>query len=259
MSFHIIVCIKSILKTSNVGGPLRTADNSELNPFDRPALEAAIRIKNTMNGSVTALSMGPEVSAEALAEARAMGVDEAVLVNDRALAGSDTLVTAKVLAKAVQKIGAFDFIFFGTRTADSDTGQVGPQTASLLDLPFLGGVKKMELQDGGWEVHRIVDTWEEVWQVRTPAAVAIDPRAFIPKPLSLVDLSQVYDQPELRQWTVADLGLTAEQVGLTGSPTRVADLKKIKHDRSCRILEGNPQEQADALIEMLTLAGKIGS
>ncbi|MFH2128655.1 MAG: electron transfer flavoprotein subunit beta/FixA family protein [Pseudomonadota bacterium] len=259
MSLHIIVCIKSILKTSNIGGPLRTADNSELNPFDRSALEAAIRIKDTMNGTVTALSMGPEVSAEALAEARAMGVDEAVLVSDRALAGSDTLVTAKVLAKAVQKIGAFDFIFFGTRTADSDTGQVGPQTASLLNLPFLGGVKKLESQDGGWEVNRIVDTWEEVWQVQAPAAVSIDPRAFIPRPVGLVGLSLVYDERKLRQWTMADLGLAADQVGLTGSPTRVADLKKVKHDRSCRMLEGNPQEQTEALIEMLSVAGKIGS
>ena len=259
MSLRIIVCIKSVLKASHLGGPRRSADNSELNPFDRPALEAALRLKDAMNASVTALSMGPEVSAEALAEAQAMGADEAVLVNDKALAGSDTLVTARVLAQAVQKIGAFDFIFFGTRTADSDTGQVGPQTASLLDLPFLGGVKKMELQDGGWEVHRGVDTWEEVWQVRTPAALALDPRAFIPRPVGLVGLSQVYDQPKPRQWTVADLGLTTEQVGLTGSPTRVADLKKIAHDRSCKIIQGNPQEQAEALIEMLAVAGKIGS
>ncbi|MCF8033244.1 MAG: electron transfer flavoprotein subunit beta/FixA family protein [Desulfarculaceae bacterium] len=259
MSLRIIVCIKSVLKASHLGGPQRAVGNSELNPFDRPALEAAIRLKDTMNASVIALSMGPEVSAEALDEAQAMGADEAVLVSDRALAGSDTLVTAKVLAKAVQKIGAFDFIFFGTRTADSDTGQVGPQTASLLDLPFLGGVKKMELQHGGWEVHRVVDTWEEAWQVQTPAALAMDPRAFIPRPVGLVGLSQVYDQPKLWQWNVADLGLTAEQVGLTGSPTRVADLKKTTHDRSCRIIEGNPLEQAEALLEMLALAGKIGS
>ena len=142
MSLRIIVCIKSVLKTAQMGGPLRNADNSELNPFDRPALEAAIRLTKAMKGSVTALSMGPEVNAEALAEARAMGVDKAVLVSDRALAGSDTLVTSRVLAKAVEKIGAFDFIFFGARTADSDTGQVGPQTASLLNIPFLGGVKK---------------------------------------------------------------------------------------------------------------------
>lgn len=258
MSVRIIVCIKSVLKTAPMGGALRTAGNSELNPFDRPALEAAIRIKETMDGSVTVLSMGPEVSVEALAEARAMGVDEAVLVGDRALAGSDTLVTSKVLARAIQKIGAFDFLFFGTRSADSDTGQVGPQTASLLNVPFLGGVKKMEPKDDGWEIQRIIDAWEEIWQVQTPAAFAIDPKAFVPRPVGLVGISLVYEQRRLRQWTLDDLGLAAEQVGLTGSPTRVADLKKIKHDRKCKTLEGNPQEQADALIELLTVSGKIG-
>lgn len=258
MPIHIIVCIKSVLKTAHMGGSPRAAGNSELNPFDRPALEAAIGLKEAMNGSVTALSMGPEVSAEALAEALAMGVDEAVLVGDRALAGSDTLVTSRVLARAVQKIGAFDFIFFGARTADSDTGQVGPQTACLLDVPFMGGVRNMELTGDGWEVQRIIDAWEEVWQMQPPAAVAIDPHAFIPRPVGLVGIAQVYEQRKLQQWALADLGLAAEQVGLTGSPTRVAALKKIKQDRNCRMLGGNPREQADALIEALTGAGEIG-
>ena len=115
MPIHIIVCIKSVVKAAPKGVARRTPDNSELNPFDRPALEAALQIKAGMGGTVTALSMGPAVSAEALAEARAMGVDRAVLISDSALAESDTLVTAKVLAAAVQKIGAFDWLFFGTR------------------------------------------------------------------------------------------------------------------------------------------------
>lgn len=258
MSVRIIVCIKSVLKTAHLGGARRTPGNSELNPYDRPALEAALGIRERLGGSVTALSMGPQVSAEALAEARAMGVDEAVLICDRALAGSDTLVTARVLAEAVRKTGAFDFLFFGARTADSDTGQVGPQTASLLDIPFLGGVRNLEPTDGGWEVRRAIDAWEETWQVHTPAALAVDSRAFVPRPVGLLGISQVFEQSDLRQWTLADLGLTAEQVGLAGSPTRVAALKKIRPDRSCKVLEGSPQEQADALIEMLTVAGKIG-
>ncbi len=259
MSIHIIVCIKSVVKAAPGGIAKRTPDNSELNPFDRPALEAAIRIKEAMGGSVTALSMGPDVSAEALAEAQAMGVDKAILVNDRALAESDTLVTSRVLATAVQKIGPFDFVFFGTRTADSDTGQVGPQTASLLDIPFVGGVKKIELRDDNWEIQRSMDAWEEVWQVQSPAAATINPHAFTPRPVGLVGISQVYDQPSLQQWTLADLNLATEAVGLAGSPTRVAALEKIKHSRNCEMLGGEPQEQVDALIERLTISGIIGS
>ena len=86
MSIHIIVCIKSVVKAAPKGVARRTPENSELNPFDRPALEAALQIKAQAGASVTALSMGPAVSSEALAEAMAMGVDRTVLISDRALA-----------------------------------------------------------------------------------------------------------------------------------------------------------------------------
>lgn len=258
MPVHIIVCIKSVVKTAARGVAKRTPDNSELNPFDRPALEAALQVKETMGGSVTALSMGPDVSAEALAESQAMGVDKAILINDRALAESDTLVTSRVLATAIQKIGPFDFVFFGTRTADSDTGQVGPQTASILDIPFVGRVKTMDCVADNWEIRRTMDAWEEVWQVRSPAAATIDPHAFAPRPVGLVGISRVYDQPDLQHWTLGDLNLTPDNVGLAGSPTRVAALNKIKHDRNCEILGGDTQEQVSVLIERLTLSGILG-
>ena len=257
MPMHIIVCIKSVVKAAPKGVARRTPDNSELNPFDRPALEAALQIKAGMGGTVTALSMGPAVSAEALAEAQAMGVDRAVLISDSALAESDTLVTAKVLAAAVQKIGAFDWLFFGTRTSDSDTGQVGPQTAALLGIPFVSGVKAIDAQDQEWILERTMDAWEETWQVRAPAAASIDPRAFAPRPLDLAGIARVYDRPAVQQLALADLDLAADEVGLAGSPTRVVSLEKIKRSRRCLMLEGEPQKQVEALLDRLTQAGLI--
>lgn len=258
MSLHIIVCIKSVVKAAPKGVAKRTPENSELNPFDRPALEAALQTQENMDGTVTVLSMGPAVSAEALAEALAMGVDRAVLVSDRALTGSDTLVTSKVLAAAVNKIGAFDLLFFGSRTSDSDTGQVGPQAAALLDVPFVGGVKQINVEQGIWTLQRTMDTWEETWQVRPPAAATIEPRAFAPRPIGLVGISRVYDQPAVEQWTLSDLNLLEEEVGMTGSPTRVAALEKIKRNRRCTMLEGEPQAQMEALLERLANAGVLG-
>ncbi len=259
MPIHIIVCIKSVVKTAPKGVARRTPENSELNPFDRPALEAALQIKEKTGGAVTALSMGPAVSAEALAEALAMGVDRAVLISDRALAESDTLVTSRVLAAGVKKIGTFDMLLFGTRTADSDTGQVGPQTAALLALAFVGGTKKMDLQRDCWTLERTMDAWEETWQVQPPAVATVDPRAFTPRPIGLVGISRVFDRPAIEQWSLADLGLAAEEVGLTGSPTRVIALEKIKRDRRCTMLEGEPRKQVEALLECLARAGLVGS
>lgn len=257
MPVHIIVCIKSVVKTAPKGVARRTPENSELNPFDRPALEAALQLKESVGGSVTVLTMGPPVSMEVLAEARAMGVDKAVLISDRALAESDTLVTSKVLATAIAGLGEFDFVFFGTRTADSDTGQVGPQTAALLNIPFVSRIKEIALKDDHWGVQRTMDAWEERWQVDAPAAVTVDPRAYSPRPVGLVGISRVYDQPDIEQWTLVDLQLGPRAVGLDGSPTRVAALEKIKRKRACQMLEGEPQAQVEELMARLTGTGAM--
>ena len=257
MSVHIVVCIKSVVKEAPKGVARRTPDNSELNPFDRPALEAALQIREKEGGTITVLTMGPDVGREVLAEAQAMGVDKAVLINDSALAESDTLVTSKVLAAAVAKLPETDLLLFGTRTADSDTGQVGPQTAALLDVPFVGSVKKISGNTKAWDMDRTMDAWDEKWQVTSPAAATIDPRAFEPRPVGLVGISTVYDQPTVEHWTLADLELQPEEVGLSGSPTRVAALEKIKRQRKCDMLEGEPQVQVEALMARLKKAGAL--
>jgi len=259
MSIHSIVCIKSVVRTAPDGVGRRTPENSELNPFDRPALEAALRIKESLGGTVTVLSMGPPVGVEALAEAQAMGADRAVLVCDAALSGSDTLVTSRVLAAAVQRLAPYDFLFFGTRTSDSDTGQVGPQTATLLEIPFVSGVKQMEPREHAWEITRLMDDWQELWRVQVPAAVSIHPRFYAPRSIALGGIAQAHDQLDVQSWRLADLGIANDRAGLVGSPTRVAKLQKIVRKRTCRMLTGEPKEQVEALVELLTAKGVMGS
>ena len=196
-----------------------------------------------------------------------MGVDRAVLLSDPAMAGSDTLVTARVLAAAAAGLAPYDFIFFGMRTADSDTGQVGPQAAALLELPFVSGVRSIRLsEDSGekaersqWDVARTMDEWEELWQIGCPAILAIDARAFVPRHVGLAGLATVYADPDLETWDLARLGLSASQCGLEGSPTRVAALHPVKHSRRCSMIEGQPAEQVDALAEHLINKGLMTS
>ncbi len=254
---HFIVCIKSVIRSAPGGIARRSADNSELNPFDRPALEAALQLKQSHGGSITLLSMGPPAASAALAEGLAMGADRAVLISDRALAGSDTLITADVLAAAVQRLGAFDFLFFGVRSMDSDTGQVGPQTAASLNLPFVSGVKAMERRQTEWRLQRVMDDWEETWHVQPPAAASIHMRAFHPRPVSLTGIGCTYDRLRLETWPLAELGLQEAEVGLEGSPTRVADLKTVDRKRRCRMLSGEPGEQVEALLVHLNERGLL--
>jgi electron transfer flavoprotein beta subunit len=257
MSFHIIVCIKSVITEVPKGKIVRSADNQALNPFDRPALEAALALKQKLGGKVTALSMGPATAGTALLEAMAMGVDHGVLACDAALAGSDTIATSTVLAAAINKLAPFDLILFGTRTADSDTGQVGPQTAVMLDLPMVTGVYQWETGAQELEVARKADGFVERFRLRFPAALTIDATAVKPREIPLGGIETAFERQAIQFFNLAALGLREEQVGEAGSPTRVISMSRVKRDRTCDFIDGEPREQAEGLIQRLVGGGLI--
>ena len=181
MPIHSIVCIKSVVRTApdGVGRVHRKTANSipsTARPWKRPCAS-----RRALGGTVTVLSMGPPVGTEALAEAQAMGVDRAVLVCDAALAGSDTLVTSRVLAAAIQRLAPYDFVFFGTRTSDSDTGQVGPQTATLLGDSLCLGRQADGAPGAGLGDHAPDGRLAGAVAGQVPAAVSIHPRFYAPR------------------------------------------------------------------------------
>jgi electron transfer flavoprotein beta subunit len=188
----------------------------------------------------------------------AMGADRGILVSDRALAGSDTLASANALAAALRRIEAVDVVVFGSRTADSDTGQVGPQTTELLSLPMVTGVRSLEPMDGGMRVQRSLDHFSETFEFDLPAAVTIHAGAPVPREVGLAGISAAYDAGKVEMWTLSDLGLAPDQVGDAGSPTRVLSMSRVKKDRRCQWIEGEPSEQADRLIRRLEEMGLIG-
>lgn len=255
---HIIVCIKSVVVDAPKGKIVRTAGNCALNPFDRPVLEVAMQLKAACGGSVTVLSMGP-LSAEAgLREAMAAGADRAVLLCDPALAGSDTLATSTALCAGVKHLAPFDLLLFGSRTSDSDTGQVGPQTAVLLDLPVLSGAMQIEANTDGLTVFRSVDGFMETYALDLPAALTVHPSATVPQDPGLAMIGEAFDERIVETVAIDQLGLVPEQVGDAGSPTRVLSMRALKKGRTCQWIEGSPNEQADDLIRQLTDRGCIG-
>jgi len=255
---NIIVCIKSVSMTTGTEGALRSYDSVELNPFDSPVIETALSLREAHGGTVTALSMGPESTLSTLAEARVMGVDRGVLACDAAFAGSDTLATSTVLAAAIRKLSPFDLVLFGTRAADSDTGQVGPQTAVLLDIPLVGLVHSIEPVDGGLKVERTADHFTDRFRIAFPAALTIHSGSIQPRDIDLGRIGPVFDEEMVTFWNLRDLGLSPEQVGDAGSPTRVRSISRAAHHKTCEFLEGSPLEQADELMRRLTDAGMIG-
>lgn len=255
---HIIVCIKSVMLEAPIGRNIRTSETCDLNPFDRPSIDMALRLRNEMGGRVTALSMGPDSCEFAVCDAMAMGVDRGVLLSDPALAASDTLATTTALAAAIQKLAPYDLVLFGTRSSDSDTGQVGPQTSVLLAIPMVSGAIFIENTASGLTVIRRSDGFLETFALSFPAALTIHPSAAQPIEPGLAGISAAYDAETVEKWSLKDIGLSPRQVGETGSPTRVTALNRAKRERTCEFISGETDEQADRLIQRLLEMGAIG-
>ncbi len=260
MELSIIVCIKSVLlKTPGKGGKIvRNPETCALNPFDRPALETALALVREHGGAVTALSMGPEASKGAIYEAMAMGADKGVLLSDPALAESDTFATAVALAGAIKKSAPFDLLLFGARTADSDTGQVGSQTAVLLGLPLVTMVEHAQQTEEGITVCSRADGFVEEYSLNLPGALTIHPMGPVPRDVGLSGISRAFEEMEITTWNLADVGLQPEQVGLAGSPTEVLSMAGAAKKRQCEFIGGPAGDQARELIEKLVNKGLLG-
>ncbi len=257
MALHIIVCIKSVVMKAPENGTIRSADTAEMNLFDRPALESAIAMVEKEGGTVTAVSMGPKSCAFVLHEAIAMGADRGVLLSDARLGDSDTLATSTALGAAIQKLEPYDIVFFGTRTYDSDTGQVGPQTAVSLNIPLVTGVSSLQYEKPSLFVERKVDGFKEEYNLSLPAALTIHPGSVKPRDIPLGGIEEAFEKRKIETWTLDDLSLDPKLVGSTGSPTKVVSMKKISRKRQCEFLEGTLEEQADELIDRLKETGLI--
>ncbi len=149
---HILVLIKQVPETDKVkmdpqtGTMVRSGLESIVNPLDLYAIEEALVLKERYGAHITVLSMGPPDAERALRESLAMGCDSAILLTDRAFAGSDTWATSRVLAAAIRRAGDVDIILAGERATDGDTGQVGPAVAAWLDIPVLTYVSSLEIE-----------------------------------------------------------------------------------------------------------------
>lgn len=254
---HIIVCIKQVPDTKNVRiDPdthtlVRQGVESIINPFDLFAVEAALRIKDETGARVTAITMGPPQATEALRDTLALGVDDAVLLSDRAFAGSDTWATSKTLAAAIRKIATADLVFCGKQAIDGDTAQVGPEVATLLDVPYATFVRKIEMLEAGHvKVTRQTDEGSSVWKVPMPCLLTVLKEVGEPRMPSLRNKMRAR-KVDIPVWGIGDLGLDSDSVGLCGSFTQVVRVFSPPRRGDRIVLEGPVHEQVEKLYRIL--------
>ena len=216
---------------------IRDGVKNEMNAYDRRAITEAIRYRTEKGGEVIAATMGPPPAKDALREALIMGVDSAIHILDPRLAGSDTLVTARVLAAAAKRIG-YDLIFCGQHSTDSETGQVPVQLAELLGLPCATAVRKIEyLPEGVLHVTSETEEGSLLLEMPLPAVISTAERLIKPLKTKNADLSTAPEE-KIQELNLEELGLSASEVGLAGSPTWVSEIYDVRITRSHELWDG---------------------
>jgi electron transfer flavoprotein beta subunit len=254
---HFVVCIKQVPDTHDVkinpetNTLMREGVESIINPFDMYAIEEGLRLRDRLGGTVTALTMGPPQAEVALREAIAMGVNQAILVSDRAFAGSDTWATSYTLSKALEKMGDYSVILFGKQASDGDTAQVGPGVATHLDLPQITYVRKIEEIDQDRIVaERLLESGFESIESPLPCVLTVVKEINEPRLPSLKG-KMAARKAEIIKWGAADIAADPAKLGLNGSPTKVVRIFSPTPRQGGEMIEGDPDEIARKLVEKL--------
>ncbi len=237
---------------------VREGVRGEASSFDVRALLGALRLRDAHGGEVVALTMGPAAASEALVHCLALGADRGVHVCDAAVAGSDTLATARVLAAALRRERP-DLILLGRASVDAETGQVGPEVAELLDLPQATAIRSLELDPAArtFEAERETDDGCERVRGPLPALVTAGEDLAEERFPNKAQRQAAAEKP-IETLTLADLGVPAADVGGEGSPTWVAGIEEVSHPRAGEVIEGNdPAVLARTLGERLRAMGAL--
>ena len=253
---NIIVCIKQVPDTTEVrinpqtGTLIRDGIPSIMNPDDKAGLEVALRLKDKYGAVVTVVTMGPLQADKVLREAFAMGADRAVLLSDRAFSGADTWATSSTIAAAIEKLD-YDLIIAGRQAIDGDTAQVGPQIAEHLHVPNVSYVEELDVDGDSIIVKRQFEDRYHVVKVKTPCLVTVLSEINVPRYMTPGGIFSAYDEKEVEIWTLDDVTITPDRLGLKGSPTQVKKsfAKSVKAPGS--IVKLNGAEAADYIIEKL--------
>jgi len=284
MSFKIIVLAKQVPDTRNVGKDAMKADGTVnravlpaiFNPEDLNALEFALQVKDRIEGAeVIILTMGPFRAAEIIREAMYRGADKGYLITDRKFAGSDTLATSYAISLAVKKLAPFNLLVAGRQAIDGDTAQVGPQTAEKLNIPQVAYAEKLvDVNDKEITIKRRIERGVETVSAAYPLAVTVHGSADPCRPRhaknlmtfkhartitelqnetkDYTDLHSARPYLKIEEWSVEDIGADVEQLGLSGSPTKVKAIQNVVFAaKESKTLSGSNEDIESLMVELL--------
>ncbi len=261
---HIVVCVKHVPDASDIRfdpitlNLIREGVPSIVNPFCLNAIEEAVKLKEQLGATITAVAMGPLQAQEGLREALAMGVDKAIMISDREMAGADTLATSYTLWRSIATIAKenpFDLILTGKVAIDGETGQVPPGLAVRFDIPIISNVTKIEKIDPQSKTvvvkHRFDDGIETV-QAKLPAVLTITEEANKPRKFTIEGMLKA-ERTQIEIWNKDKIQADPNLLGLKGSPTIVKKVFPPPGRKQGEMFDGtnDPQGAAKWLTQKL--------
>jgi len=238
---NVIVCVKQIPDPAQVG-ELDPSDNTLkrdgkliLDESDSYGVEMALQLVTTAGGDeVSLVSMAPNGETSGLRTALAMGAAKAVLVSDPALAGSDALTTAKILAAASKRLGDADLIIAGTESSDGYTGTVPEQIAEVLGLPSVTFAKHIEVAGDSVNVQRQTEAGYDEVTCPLPAVVSVTAGVVEPRYPSFKGIMAAKSKP-VDEVTAADLDVTP--VGWAGAGQEIVEVASAPEREAGEVIE----------------------
>ncbi len=233
----VVVCVKQIpdpatpYQLESGTNWLLRPDDQILDDTDRYGVEMGLQLAQASGGTVTLVSMGPAGNGQGIRQALAMGADQAILIEDDTLRGSNALTTARMLAAAIQRNG-FDLVITGTESTDGYSGVLPQMLSELLDVPALTYATKVEAADGKVTIHRQTASGYDVVEASLPAVVAVTAGVVEPRYPTFKGIMDA-KKKAVESLSVADLGVERGPdqtvASITDAPERTAG-QKIEDD-----------------------------
>lgn len=251
----IALCIKQVPDTADIKWTenntiQREGVESVINPFDMYAIETAVRVKESFKDvHITVLTMGPPQAEDILKRAVSMGVDDAFLLTDRKFAAADTVATSRTLAYAInEKIDDYDLIICGQFATDGDTAQTGPSIAQHLNIPQVTYVKEITgYENGILTVKREVEDGVEILEVQLPAVLCMLKCDYEPRRPLISGFIRAHEI-KIPAYSMEDINLSPEEVGMKGSPTYVSKAFRPEQKQGGEVLTFATSSEAAAYL-----------
>ena len=261
---NIIVCVKHVPETAEADlkidasgkGIEKTGLVYDINEWDDYALEEAVRIKEKVGGTVTAITVGSSHADSTLRKCLARGADSAIRLTDPKFEGSDAYAIAKILHSVIKNM-QYDLILTGLQAGDDGYAAVSQILAEMLGIPHATMVKKLELGNGSAKVNRELEGGlEEVLEIKLPALLAVSTGINEPRYVSIMGIRKAM-QKEIKVLGLADTGLTEADVGEQGSWLKIEKLYMPPVEKQAEFIKGSPEEVAEKIVEILKARGLI--